>query len=84
MAINYEQLGKRIKHFREKAGISQDELGRRVLVNNVHISNIETGKKDKGVIRKHKPYITRKPTKPLVFSNLAGSVFTRSSYPPIP
>ena len=45
MAINYEQLGKRIKHFREKAGISQDELGRRILVNNVHISNIETGKK---------------------------------------
>ena len=45
MAINYEQLGKRIRHFREKAGISQDELGRRVFVNNIHISNIETGKK---------------------------------------
>ena len=27
------------------SGISQDELGRRVFVNNIHISNIETGKK---------------------------------------
>ena len=45
MAINYEQLGKRIRHSREKAGISQDELGRHVFVNNIHISNIETGKK---------------------------------------
>ena len=45
MAITSEQLGKRIRHFREKAGISQDELGRRVFVNNIHISNIETGKK---------------------------------------
>ena len=45
MAIDYEKLGKRIKHFREQKGISQDELGNLVWVNNVHISNIETGKK---------------------------------------
>ena len=45
MAIDYEKLGKRIKHFREQKGISQDELGNFVWVNNVHISNIETGKK---------------------------------------
>ena len=45
MAIDYEKLGKRIKHFGEQKGISQDELGNVVWVNNVHISNIETGKK---------------------------------------
>ena len=45
MAIDYEELGKRIKHVREQKGISQDELGNFVWVNNVHISNIETGKK---------------------------------------
>ena len=45
MPIDYEKLGKRIKHFREKKGISQDELGNLVWVNNVHISNIENGKK---------------------------------------
>ena len=38
-------LGKRIKHFREQKRISQDELGNLVWINNVHISNIETGKK---------------------------------------
>ena len=45
MAIDYVKLGKRVKHFREEKGISQDELGNLVWVNNVHISNIETGKK---------------------------------------
>lgn len=45
MAVDYEKLGKRIKRFREQKGISQDELGNLVWVNNVHISNIETGKK---------------------------------------
>ena len=45
LAIDYEKLGQRIKHFREQKGISQDELGNLVWVNNVHISNIETGKK---------------------------------------
>ena len=45
MAIDYEKLGKRIKHFREQKRISQDELGNLVWINNVHISNIETEKK---------------------------------------
>lgn len=45
MAINYEQLGKRIRYYREKAGVSQDELGKRVFVTNIHICNIEAGKK---------------------------------------
>lgn len=45
MAINYDKLGKRISNFRNKAGISQEELGERVNLSRKHISRIESGKK---------------------------------------
>jgi transcriptional regulator with XRE-family HTH domain len=44
MAIYYDKLGKRVGNLRNKAGMSQDELGEKVGVNNKHISNIETGR----------------------------------------
>ena len=44
MAINYDELGKRISYFRARKGFSQETLGERIGVNNKHISNIEIGK----------------------------------------
>lgn len=40
----YEQLGDRILRARKAAGISQEELGRRVGLNRSSISNIEKGR----------------------------------------
>ena len=45
MAINYESIGKRIKHYRTEKKMSQEELGRIVSVNYQHISNIESGRR---------------------------------------
>ena len=45
MAIDYESIGRRIKRYRTDKGMSQDELGQIVFVNNEHISRIEAGKK---------------------------------------
>ena len=44
MAINYDELGKRISYFRARKGFSQETHGERIGVNNKHISNIEIGK----------------------------------------
>ena len=44
MAINYDELGKRISYFRARKGFSQETLGERIGVNNTHITNIEIGK----------------------------------------
>lgn len=45
MAIDFVALGTRIKYFRGKQGLSQEELCKALTVNSRHISNIETGKK---------------------------------------
>lgn len=46
MAVDYESIGRRIKHYRTEKGISQEELGFIVSVNNEHISRIEGGRKN--------------------------------------
>lgn len=43
MAVNYSALGKRIAHFRNASGMSQEVLSEKINVNFRHISNIETG-----------------------------------------
>ena len=43
MAIDYESIGKRIKHYRTQKKLSQEELGKAVFATPVHISYIETG-----------------------------------------
>ena len=45
MAVDYEGIGKRIKYYRLSKGLSQEELGQAVNVNNEHLSRIETGTK---------------------------------------
>lgn len=40
----YEQLGDRIRQARRNAGLSQEELGRRVGLNRSSISNVEKGR----------------------------------------
>lgn len=44
MAVNNKQLGARIKQKRMEMHISQEALGKKVYVNNEHISRIESGK----------------------------------------
>ena len=46
LAIDYESIGKRIKHYRTEKRLSQEDLGNIVAVNNEHISRIEGGKKN--------------------------------------
>ena len=43
MAIDYESIGKRIKHYRTQKKLTQEELGKAVFATPVHISYIETG-----------------------------------------
>lgn len=43
MAINYINIGKRIGNFRNKKGMSQEELGERANISRKHISLIEIG-----------------------------------------
>lgn len=43
MAINYINIGKRIGNFRNKKGMSQEELGERANISRIHISLIEIG-----------------------------------------
>ena len=45
MAVDYESIGKRIKHYRAEKGFSQDKLAELVSTTYKHISNIETGVK---------------------------------------
>lgn len=45
MAIDYESIGKRIKHYRMDKKMSQEDLGKAVSVNSQHISNIESGRR---------------------------------------
>ena len=45
MAVDYESIGKRIKHYRTEKRLSQEELGEAVSVNSQHISNIELGRR---------------------------------------
>ena len=45
MAIDYESIGKRIKHYRTEKKLSQEDLGQIVAVNYQHISNIESGRR---------------------------------------
>ena len=45
MAINSTSIGKNIKFYRNKKGISQEELGNIVFVSSIHISYLETGSK---------------------------------------
>lgn len=42
MAVDYKALGKRIAHFRNLSGMSQETLSEKINVNFRHISNIET------------------------------------------
>ena len=46
LAIDYENIGRHIKHYRTEKQMSQEELGNIVAVNNEHISRIEGGKKN--------------------------------------
>ena len=45
MAIDYESIGKRIKHYRTEKRLSQEELAEVISTTHKHISNIETGVK---------------------------------------
>ena len=45
MAINYEQLGKRICHLRNKKNLSQEKLGEQIGISRESVTRIETGKK---------------------------------------
>lgn len=45
MPVDYESIGRRIKHYRMERRMSQEDLGQIVSVNNEHISRIEGGKK---------------------------------------
>ena len=45
MAVDYESIGKRIKHYRTEKRLSQEELGEAVSVNSQHVSNIELGRR---------------------------------------
>ena len=45
LAVDYESIGKRIKHYRTEKRLSQEELGEAVSVNSQHISNIELGRR---------------------------------------
>ena len=45
MDINYDLIGMKIKHFRMKKGLSQEELGEIINTSNRHLSNVETGMK---------------------------------------
>ena len=49
MAINYIDIGKRISNFRNKKGMSQEELGEKLNISREHISRIETGKRNLGL-----------------------------------
>ncbi len=44
MKVNYALIGERIRYYREKKELSQQELADQVYVNNQHISRIEAGK----------------------------------------
>ena len=46
MAVDYDSIGRRIKHYRGEKHLSQDRLGQIVAVNNEHISRIEGGRKN--------------------------------------
>ncbi len=46
LAVDYESIGMRIKHYRTEKRLSQEDLGNIVAVNNEHISRIEGGKKN--------------------------------------
>ena len=45
MALDYESIGKRIKHYRTGKKMSQEELGSIIHITVRHVSNIETGAK---------------------------------------
>jgi transcriptional regulator with XRE-family HTH domain len=45
LAVDYESIGRRIKHYRTEKKISQEELADIVFITGRHISNIETGAK---------------------------------------
>lgn len=45
MAVDYNSLGRRIAHFRNQSGMSQEALSEKINVNFRHISNIETASK---------------------------------------
>ncbi len=45
MALDSESIGKNIKFYRTKKGISQEELGNAVFVTGKHLSYLETGAK---------------------------------------
>ena len=45
LAIDYESIGKRIKHYRTEKRLSQEELADLVATTHKHISNIETAVK---------------------------------------
>ncbi|MBQ7644087.1 MAG: helix-turn-helix transcriptional regulator [Spirochaetales bacterium] len=43
MEIDYQSMGKRIKHFREKNGLSQYDLAERTGISRSYLSRIESG-----------------------------------------
>ena len=49
MAVDYESIGKRIKHYRTEKRLSQEELAELVSTTYKHISNIENGERGSSV-----------------------------------
>ena len=43
MPVNYNQIGERIKHFRNNQSCSQELLGEKVNLSREHVNKIETG-----------------------------------------
>ncbi len=46
MDYEFNMIGERIKFYREKNGLSQEELGSIINVSNRHLSRVETGTKN--------------------------------------
>lgn len=46
-----KEVGKRIRFYREKTGLTQEQLGRLVNANRFYISQIESGRKNVSVTR---------------------------------
>ncbi len=43
MPVNYQNIGKRIKHYRTKASLTQEDLAERIHISRKHLSLIEVG-----------------------------------------
>ena len=41
--LNYKEIGKRVRNFRQSSGLSQEQLAEKVDISVTHMSHIETG-----------------------------------------